>query len=45
MGNERQSATMAQYCLSGDDSDFDLDDGINFKIFIEIIGSIEFVEG
>lgn len=44
IGNSNESAVMSQYCLLNEDSFFDLDEGINYKMFLEIVNSLEFIE-
>lgn len=43
IGNKKMSATMSQYCLARDPKDFDLDGGLSYDIFKEIIKTIRFV--
>jgi hypothetical protein len=43
IGNSKFSATMAQYCLTGNPEDFDLDAGLSYDIFLKIIKTIRFV--
>ncbi|WP_244788434.1 hypothetical protein [Cupriavidus pauculus] len=44
IGNSKESAVMSQYCLPKENGFFDLDEGINYKMFLEIINSLEFIE-
>jgi hypothetical protein len=44
IGNSNESAVMSQYCAPRDDGSFDLDGGINYKMFLETINSLEFIE-
>jgi hypothetical protein len=43
-GNKNISAVMNQYCLTKNYEEYDLDDRLSFKIFMEMILSIEFFE-
>ncbi|CAE6770392.1 hypothetical protein R69749_01207 [Paraburkholderia domus] len=42
IGNSKFSATMAQYCLTKDPENFDLDIGLSYDLFLQIIKTIRF---
>ncbi|WP_156924650.1 hypothetical protein [Burkholderia sp. WSM2230] len=44
IGNSKVSATMSQYCLARDATSFDLDSGISYDVFRQIVDSLRFIE-
>lgn len=44
IGNSKFSATMAQYCLTREPENFDLDTSLSYDIFLQIVKTIRFTE-
>ncbi|WP_272546121.1 hypothetical protein PPH94_015900 [Burkholderia cepacia] len=44
IGNAKETVAMSQYCLVRRDGDFDLDEGLSYEIFMEILKSIKLLE-
>lgn len=44
IGNVKETVAMSQYCLVRRDGDFDLDDGLSYEIFMEILKSVKLLE-
>jgi hypothetical protein len=44
IGNSTMGATMAQYCLIRKPEDFDLDAGLSYDVFMEMVKSLRFIE-
>ncbi|WP_416268534.1 hypothetical protein SD235_16385 [Burkholderia cepacia] len=44
IGNAKETVAMSQYCLVRRGGDFDLDEGLSYEIFMEIIKSIKLLE-
>ncbi|MDN7900020.1 hypothetical protein [Burkholderia cepacia] len=41
IGNVKETVAMSQYCLVRRDGDFDLDEGLGYEIFMEILKSVK----
>lgn len=44
IGNVKETVAMSQYCLVRRDGDFDLDEGLSYEIFMEILKSVKLLE-
>lgn len=44
LGNDKEVITMSQYCLVRRDENFDLDSGLSYRIFMDIIKSIKLID-